>query len=353
MENVVEGTTREIAAQIAHTVNQLPELLQAPDRARKVIARLPLLASVPALPCAEHERLLQQYAFLASAYVHADPDQPARRLPASIAQPFVTLAQQVDRPPIFSYANFVLANWQRPTPKAELCADQLETLNTFTGRPDEKWFALIHVEVEAQAAQALRGASEAMASSESGDIDSTQKGLRCIADGLRGMVKTFRRMRSGCDPDVYYHQIRPYNFGFINVIFEGSAYGEAPQNLRGGSGAQSSVIPALVAALGIQHEATDLMVHLNAMQPYMPREHRAYIQRAGQSQIRAFVDQAQDASLTDVYNDCLRAVTGFRQLHMNYAKLYIFERGGAAGTGGTPFMDWLSKLIDETEAQYL
>ncbi|MDX2159841.1 MAG: hypothetical protein SF162_00810 [bacterium] len=339
---------------ITALVDQLPVLVQNPAVLAERCAALPPLDVTNAHTWDGRvcERIVQQLAFLASACVYADFECRRQTIPAALAVPFAALSALVERPPMFSYTSLVLANWRRIDPAGGIEIDNLTALNTFTGRADEIWFALIHVDIEARAAEALRGAVSAITAIRSHDDQAMLASLTAIENGLRAMMKSFRRMRSGCDPDVYYHQIRPFNFGFINVTFEG-VFGNAPQNFRGGSGAQSSVIPALIAALGIAHEATDLMVHLNAMRAYMPRAHRAFIDQMRTIGIREYVAAAKNPRLTDAYNACLRAVTLFRQLHMNYAKLYVFERGGPIGTGGTPFMDWLDKLIAETEAHYL
>jgi indoleamine 2,3-dioxygenase len=337
-----------------HAVDSLPGIMGDGSAIDGMIAALPALdVAALALDDVQRERLFQLYAFLATACVYGDPTREVKYLPSVIARPFVALADQVERPPMFSYTSFVLANWRRVDPSGDIVIDNLDTLNTFTGLPDERWFALIHVDVEARAADALAGAMVARAGVAQADAPHVETGLKALAGGLRAMTKTFRRMRSGCDPDVYYHHVRPYNFGFIDVVFADSRFGAAPQNFRGGSGAQSSVIPALIAALGIEHESTDLMVHLGAMRAYMPRQHRAFIDQMAHTGIRAYVQRVGQPALTEIYNDCLRAVTLFRQLHLSYARLYIFERGDPVGTGGTPFMDWLNKLIDETEKHYL
>ena len=49
------------------------------------------------------------------------------------------------------------------------------------------------------------------------------------------------------------------------------------------------------------------------------------------------------------YNDALDALATFRETHLQFAVRYIaaHERD-PRGTGGTPYMNWLSQLIDET-----
>ncbi len=91
------------------------------------------------------------------------------------------------------------------------------------------------------------------------------------------MIASFHRMPEGCDSDVYYFKVRPYIFGFNEVIYEG-AFGNQPQTFRGQTGAQSSIVPALVAALGLQHETTGLTQHLDIMKAYMPKPHREFVE---------------------------------------------------------------------------
>lgn len=66
-------------------------------------------------------------------------------------------------------------------------------------------------------------------------------------------------MGEKCDPYVYYHRVRAPMAGWRNnpalpngLLYEGVS--EVPLQLYGETGAQSSVVPALDAALGIQHE---------------------------------------------------------------------------------------------------
>jgi indoleamine 2,3-dioxygenase len=131
-------------------------------------------------------------------------------------------------------------------------------------------------------------------------------------------------------------------------------YGDKPQTFRGGSGAQSSTIPAIVGALGVQHEQTGLMKHLDAMKEHMPREHRRFIADVTTSAVRDYVKQSGSAALRDAYNRCLQQVMTFRKGHFYYARVYILDKvSNPVGTGGTLFKDWLSQLIAETEAQLL
>ena len=63
------------------------------------------------------------------------------------------------------------------------------------------------------------------------------------------------------------------------VIYEGvEAYGGRPQQFRGETGAQSSIVPALDAMLGVGHKEDALRTYLQEMRTYMPPAHRAFIE---------------------------------------------------------------------------
>ena len=84
------------------------------------------------------------------------------------------------------------------------------------------------------------------------------------------------RMPEGCSADVYFKKVRPYIFGFTNIIYEG-CFDNAPQNYRGETGAQSSIVPTMLRAFGIEHKNSMLTQHLEDMLTYMPAPHREFI----------------------------------------------------------------------------
>ena len=57
----------------------------------------------------------------------------------------------------------------------------------------------------------------------------------------------------------------------------GAGVWNEPREFYGASGAQSSVLPALDAALGVQHPPGWLQEYLKTMRMHMPLEHRAFI----------------------------------------------------------------------------
>lgn len=295
------------------------------------------------------ERLMLLYGYFASAYIHgASP--AAKRLPANVAVPLTQVARCLNRPPMLSYAGMVLNNWRLQDESAGFVVENIEIRLTFTGLKDEAWFFQVHVAIEARSGAMLHAVEKGLAAAASDDDSAMLVALREIIAGLVDITKIFHRMGAGCDPDVFYHQVRPYLFGFEGVVYEGIS--AAPQHFRGGSGAQSSVVPALLAGLGIQHAETQLTGHLQTMRAYMPAAHRRFIDAMAAARIREFC--AERPPLRDAYNHVLRQLMIFRRSHLFYARTYIFEKSTATlGTGGTQFMEFLARLIQETEAHLL
>jgi len=302
------------------------------------------------------ERLMMLYSYFASAYVWADGlDEPMKRLPPGVAVPLVKIAERVGRPPILGYASYCLNNWRRFDDKKPIELGNIELLQEFRGLRDEQWFILIHVDIEAKAAEVITGIGELQARVLLGrGDDELEEGLEKIVSGLQKMNATLNRMPEECSPDVYFNQVRPYIFGFEDVVYEGVS--DKPFSYRGETGAQSSIVPVVIAALGITHRDSILTVHLNDMRQYMPPEHRNFIAAVeGQSRpdgpcpVRPRIE-AGSKKLKGVYNDCVNEVHKFREKHLEYAVEYIHKKvTNPTGTGGTPYLKWLSQLAEETK----
>jgi len=348
------------AADLAHAealAADLPVLLET-QRVRAALEELPIVDLWQLHHVLDQvdfhiiERLMQIYSYFASAFVYATNETPAQRIPAGVAVPLVQLADMVERPPILSYSGYVLNNWERVDPNGAITVDNTQLVQPFLGNADESWFIRIHVDIEARATDALINIQKAVDASQQDDDEMLETALAAVHHSVCRMIESFHRMPEECNSDVYYFKVRPYIFGFTNVVYEG-AFDNQPQNFRGQTGAQSSIVPALVAALGLQHETTGLTQHLDIMKVYMPKPHREFIAQMHESGIRdAVLRHRENRSLAETYNECLRQVLEFRRLHFHYATTYIAEKvKNPLGTGGTVFMDWLQQLIRETEAQ--
>jgi len=123
--------------------------------------------------------------------------------------------------------------------------------------------------------------------------------------------------------------------------------------LRGETGAQSSIIPLFCAALGVRHEDSMLTEHLKDMRNYMPERHRHFLAHMDNLCLGKNVNLRSAAlhnpRLKPLYNECVEGLAAFRTQHLQYAIDYIQAKvDNPMGTGGTPYLPWLSQLREET-----
>ncbi|HXP81405.1 MAG TPA: hypothetical protein VN976_15975 [Verrucomicrobiae bacterium] len=341
---------------------RLPKLLVS-DRVRGAIADLPPFPVTAINDSRERERAMLLLSYLGHAYVWGGP-RPALILPAVLAAPWYHIAESLGRPPVLSYSSYALHNYFRFDASREIECGNLALIQNFLGGIDEEWFILIHVEIERKAGPAMAALSACLDAAEESDAERLEALLAQVDSSLRAMHATLRRMPEWCEPFIYYHRVRPYIHGWKNhpdlpegVIYEGvEAYGGRPQQFRGETGAQSSIVPALDAMLGVGHKEDMLSTYLKEMRNYMPPAHRAFIEALEKrASVRPFAQRAGRRALTSAYNACVEALENFRSLHFEYAATYIFQQAQtdaknphAVGTGGTPFMEYLKKHRDET-----
>jgi indoleamine 2,3-dioxygenase len=321
----------------------LPSLLQ--DKGFRAFARGLAIPALPAagVPLPELRLYYVRLGFLASAYVNQVGQDPATILPRNLAVPLCDVCTRLGRPPILSYDGYALFNWKRFDPAGPIALRNIDTIQNFVHLYDEHWFILVHVEIEALAARtlsAIGAAAEALARSDQPALDAA---VAALARALWAQVETLRRIPEKMDPALYYKTFRPYIRFFESVVYEGVE--ATPLNFRGETGAQSSVIPTAVAFLKIPHRPSMLTDHLADMRRFMPVEHRALIEEV------EHLPDVRGKVAKEPFNEALEALATFRETHFQYAIRYIaaHERD-PRGTGGTPYMDWLSQLIDETRA---
>lgn len=352
--------------EVAH---DLPKLLVA-GTLRPVLEQLPVLKVTSLRTPAQLDRAMLLLSYFGHAYAWGE-ETPASRIPAGVSVPWYAIAHRLGRPPVLSYASYALHNWRRLDPAGPIALGNIVLLQNFLAGVDEEWFILVHVDIEAKAAPALEAIGLAQQAVAEGQGLELERHLTTVASALERMYTTLLRMPERCDPYIYYHRVRPYIHGWKNhpalpngIIYEGvDAYGGTPQQFRGETGAQSSIIPSLDAALGISHKDDPLRPYLMEMRTYMPPEHRAFIEAIEQGpSLRQYVIEhcLHQPALRDAYNACIHWIGRFRSTHLEYAGRYIHQQSQSGldnptkvGTGGTPFMPYLKKHRDETAAHLI
>ena len=364
-------------------LNQLPKAFVAWEQFAQSLAKQLLgrqfrqaVEQLPPFPIeqlntpAEFERAMLLLSFIAHAYVWQDPLKPATQLPSNCAVPWVAVAREVGRPPVLSYASYALYNWRKLDKAKPIELGNIVLLQNFLGGVDEEWFILVHIDIEAKAVNALNAVQDSIIAVQQKECNELSKQLQQIATAMEQINQTLARMPEFCDPFIYYNRVRPYIHGWKNnpalqqgLVYDGVREFEGkPQQYKGETGAQSTIIPVLDALLGVSHQANPLKAHLNEMRCYMPQDHCAFLEYVEQNSIRDFIVQAKEnkSTLHAAYNDCLTKVKQFRHIHLEYAAQYIQKQTQTTGsnpteigTGGTPFMQYLHQHEQDVDQFHL
>ena len=346
----------------------LPELFGT-NHLRPYLKKFPeIKTDFSRLACPVTVAIAKNCLFAASAFIHNHNQPAATHLPRNLARLIVGACDYLQVPPILSYNFYCLNNWYFINQEDDFNPDNLHIIQGFIPDDCENWFIVIHVSIEHCAGAGLTAFVEAQKAIARDEIAVTKDKLLVVVNSLEKMIKTLRRMPEHCRPEDYYHRVRPQIQGFNNVVYGGvKKFGGKPQSFRGETGAQSSIIPAFIRFLGIKHQASQLTQHLDDMLNYMPPAHRAF---EGSSIIRDYIIKKlpedfweencgwlwryqpsgkKIQQIKEAYNDCLKLIHEFRKIHLGYAISYIQEKtGDRTGTGGTPYVPWLTQMKDET-----
>ena len=267
--------------------------------------------------------------------------------------------------------------------------------HTFTGTDDEAWFYAVSVSFEAKGIYAIKLMLECVEAVEKGDDQRVLHCLEELTQIIATLGKILYRMHECCEPQVFYHRIRPFlagsrgmeNAGLPRGVFydEGSGKGSWRQ-YSGGSNAQSSLVQFLDIALGVRHSATGEQAqseekkhtYLNEMRKYMPISHRRFLEHFSNIvniQPYTYSDIASSATRS-AFNAAVDAMAAFRDIHIQIVARYIITPSRSAartniagarniasassqpngstkelkGTGGTNLMMFLKQTRDETKA---
>lgn len=297
---------------------------------------------------ASERELLRAYSvtgFLVNAYVHSEAS--TRPVPAGVAVPLYEAATRLDRTPVLSYDGYVLHNWRLADPEFGVTPPNLRALTTFTSARDEEWFIAVHVAVERRAGRALAAVGDAQQAALDDDPDRAARALDTIAAGLGDVVALLERMPEHNDPEQYARGFRPYLGSIDGVEYEGVPELPGSNSFRGASAAQSSVLPALDAALGVDHSDSPLVDHLHDLRADMPPGHRAFVAAVEDGpSLRAYATGRGDP-VRAAYNDCVDRMVELRERHLEAVKRYLGD-GVDTGTSGVPYGRFLDAFVDDT-----
>ena len=341
---------------VEHIAKNLPKIL-ANNQIEYEVLNLETEKDISNLSIDELERAMLLYSYIGHGYIWGGTSIE-KVIPKNISKTWYKISQKLDRPPILSYASYALNNWKLQDVNKPFDLENIRILQNFLGGMDEDWFIMIHIAIEHEAKEILNNLKTYYL-----DKNEDQSYLENALVSIKKINQIMNRMPEKCDPFIYYNRVRPYIFGWKNnpatpngVIYEGvEEYGGNPQLFRGETGAQSSIVPALDALLGVTHSNDPLKEYLDEMRLYMPKEHRNLLNDLDQWSENNRSKSIREDSSVLLSDEIIKEVHTFRNKHLEYARIYIHEQSlsnqnnsNVVGTGGTPFMKYLDKHLQET-----
>ncbi|XP_019369978.1 PREDICTED: indoleamine 2,3-dioxygenase 2 [Gavialis gangeticus] len=318
--------------------------------------------------------------FITAGYVWQDGEEgPAKVLPQNLAVPFWEVSRRLGLPPILLHADLVLANWRRRDRAGPLELRNLDPIVWLPGGESLRGFVLVTMLVEKVAVPGLQAIAEAAPAIRQPNGETLLRALAQLATALGAMTEALMQMHDHVDPDTFYTAIRLFLSGWrdnpampAGLLYEG--VWELPQAYSGGSAAQSTVLHAFDAFLGVRHHE-ESSAFLHRMRDYMPPCHRAFVEAIeALPPLRELVLSSGNEALRRAYNGCVTALAAFRTRHIAVATRYVVtaaatkrSRGSPGtgplleapsgpeqrGTGGSPVLHFLKSVRDTTREALL
>jgi len=339
-------------------------------------------------------------------YIHTQQEDVQPIIPRGITIPLLRVCQQLLLPPIVTYSDNVLYNWafkhpqapalerkgmgallfRRPASSTALPAlDNIRCLETFTGTSDEEEFYLSSVRIELRGVEALKLMQEIMDQALVGNDAALRRitsYLQKLSVVIRDLSKLLADVRQGCDPEFFFHQIRPWFRGQdsgppgIKWVFEGIDEDPTfvqPTELSGPSAGQSALISTLDIFLGVSHgkdPTAEPEQWLRRMRTYyMPRRHRDFLRHLENTPrpLKTLVEaNKRHPGLLDAFNASVESLKGFRDTHVRIVAIYVVGparrvaeqlgqtiEGGVKGTSGTDSMGFVKSTRNNTAVSKL
>ncbi|MEL7342250.1 MAG: hypothetical protein AAGM67_17340, partial [Bacteroidota bacterium] len=158
--------------------------------------------------------------FISHAYLHGT-EPYLTTLPSVLAKPLVSVGARLGRPPVLSHASLILYNWQRIENDGPLTVENLRPIYSFTGTADEGWFYHLTTGIEAIGGGIIHEVGMLLRAAKENQEELVEECLTTIAQRIPLLTAEIQRMESGCNPHLFYHEIRPFLDSFVDLTYEG------------------------------------------------------------------------------------------------------------------------------------
>lgn len=333
---------------------QLPSLVKQTTFRQSIIELNPInITSIPVthLPWAK-----LVFAMLAQGFVWCNGEEDKTNfLPKSIAMPLVAISNHLHEPPILNYADYILRNTQLKKPVIDQKIP-FKPIYTFTDLDSESGFILSHVIFELKGREALRLGLTINQAIEHNDIEAIHVALKTLEHIIFELIEAFNTVHVTTSEKDFRDHFRIFLKGWNNIIPQMTYHhvNIQAQELRGETGAQSSLLPFLDSIVGVGKKLIEFSPIYGAWRPYMPEIDRQFLSTVDSLGLRLRNIVAIQHDLIPAYNAILTRLISFRKNHLATIKSYIEgnnqDLSHAVGTGGSFYSNYLGGLISCLES---
>jgi indoleamine 2,3-dioxygenase len=337
-------------------IDLLPILIHDKEKLQQLVLDLPnyLVLANSETDIFVIQALFRAYTFITSAYLlqpaflHQDNGKYGKgrtELPENIVLPLECVSSKLDVFPWLDYHYaYSLGNYVKKDPTGSFDYTNLEMACCFSGTSDETGFIMVHVDINSNSPNLIRGIELTKTDPNSG--------LKLILDTMK-IINERRKTMWKASNHKNYNNFRAFIMGIkgnTEIFGSGVEYSGSPdQNLRtyrGQSGSQDDIIPTVDIFSGLFKYYPDnvLTQYLLDMRQYRPKVVQNFFSDLEQNYL--------DINLLD--NEGLKylyliqeEVHNFRNGHWMFVQKYIMENTKyQVATGGTPITTWIPNQIE-------
>ena len=274
-------------------------------------------------------------------------------LPANIAKPLVLVSSKLDVYPWLDYHySYSLGNYVKKNPAGDLDWKNLDMACKFTGTSDEIGFIMVHVFINEVSPQLVESVMDYGLNKSVVSLQMCGRTLEEMNRRRRDMWTASRHERYN-DFRIFIMGIKGNDKIFGSGLVYDGCFNNEPQQYRGQTGAQDSIIPMIDIFTGIVDFYPDnkLTEYLLDLRTYRPKcIQNFFVDLREHYKLNPLFKQLTDAKCYEGLVYLLKIVDEvylFRNGHWQFVQKYIMSNTKYAfATGGTPITTWLINQIE-------
>jgi indoleamine 2,3-dioxygenase len=309
------------------------------------------------------QALYRAYTFVTSGYTlelsyqefvkNGNYGKARQNLPVNISEPLVEVSNKLNVYPWLDYHySYSIGNYVKKDPNGTLDWKNLDMACKFTGGSDEVGFIMLHVYINELSPQLVSSVMNYGKDHLTKELELCGKTMEQINDRRKEMW-TASRCEHYNDFRVFIMGIKGNNSIFGDGLVYSNCFDNTPQQFRGQTGAQDSIIPMMDIFTGVvdyypDNKLTEYLLDLRTYRPVCIqnffKDLRDYY---SSNSIYSYLCKTKNYIGLVYLLKIVDEIYLFRNGHWQFVQKYIMSNTKYAfATGGTPITTWLINQIE-------